>query len=62
MQNRYGYFQRANGVYYAVDLQNKRQTSLQTRSEAEAKRLTAAAERKPARSETAATARKARAV
>jgi integrase len=42
MQNRYGYFQRANGVYYAVELQNKRQTSLQTRSEAEAKRLTAA--------------------
>jgi integrase len=42
MQNRYGYFQRANGVYYAVDLQTKRQTSFQTRSEAEAKRLTAA--------------------
>jgi hypothetical protein len=42
MQNRYGYFKRTNGVYYAVDLQNKRQTSLQTRSEAEAKRLIAA--------------------
>jgi hypothetical protein len=38
MQNRYGYFQRANGVYYAVELQTKRQTSLQTRSEAEATR------------------------
>jgi integrase len=42
MQNRYGYFQRANGVYYAVDLDTKRQTSLQTRSEAEATRLIAA--------------------
>ena len=42
MQNRYGYFQRANGVYYAVDLVNKRQNSLNTRVEDEAKRLIAA--------------------
>jgi integrase len=42
MQNRYGYFQRSNGVYYAVDLTNKRQTSLNTRVEDEAKRLIAA--------------------
>ena len=42
MQNRYGYFQRANGVYYALDLVSQRQTSLKTREEAEAKRLIAA--------------------
>jgi hypothetical protein len=39
MQNRYGYFKRVNGVYYALDLQTQRQSSLSTRCEAEAKRL-----------------------
>jgi hypothetical protein len=42
MKNRYGYFQRANGVYYALDLVSQRQTSLKTRTEDEAKRLIAA--------------------
>jgi len=42
MQNRYGYFKRVNGVYYALDLQSQRQSSLNTRCEAEAKRLVAA--------------------
>ena len=42
MQNRYGYFQRVNGVYYSVDLVTKRQSSLSTRVEDEAKRLIAA--------------------
>ena len=42
MQNRYGYFKRVNGVYYALDLQTQRQSSLSTRCEAEAKRLVAA--------------------
>jgi hypothetical protein len=42
MQNRYGYFQRVNGVYYALDLQTQRQTTLNTRVEDEAKRLIAA--------------------
>jgi hypothetical protein len=42
MQNRYGYFKRVNGVFYALDLQNQRQSSLSTRCEAEAKRLVAA--------------------
>jgi hypothetical protein len=42
MQNRYGYFQRANGVYYALDLQTQRQSSLKTRVEDEAQRLIAA--------------------
>jgi integrase len=42
MKNRYGYFQRANGVYYALDLVSQRQTSLKTRIEDKAKRLVAA--------------------
>jgi len=42
MQNRYGYFKRVNGVFYALDLQTQRQSSLSTRCEAEAKRLVAA--------------------
>ena len=39
MQNRYGYFKRVNDVYYALDLQSQRQTSLKTRCEAEANAL-----------------------
>jgi hypothetical protein len=42
MQNRYGYFKRSNGVYYAVDLVSKIQSSLRTDDEAEASRLIAA--------------------
>ncbi len=42
MQNRYGYFKRVNGVFYALDLHTQRQTSLNTRIEDEAKRLVAA--------------------
>jgi len=42
MQNRYSYFKRVNGVYYALDLQFQRQTSLKTRNEAQAQRLIAA--------------------
>lgn len=30
MQNRYGYFQRVNGVYYALDLQTQRQCPCQS--------------------------------
>jgi hypothetical protein len=30
MQNRYGYFKRVNGVYYVLDLQSQRQSSLNT--------------------------------
>jgi integrase len=42
MKNRYGYYQRTNGVYYALDLVTQRQTSLKTRHAAEAKRVIAA--------------------
>jgi integrase len=42
MTNRYSLFKRSNGVYYALELASQRQTSLRTRSHAEATRLIAA--------------------
>lgn len=42
MQNRYRLFRRGNGVYYALEPASQRQTSLHTRSHAEATRLIAA--------------------
>ena len=42
MQNRYRLFRRGNGVYYALEPASQRQTSLRTRSHAEATRLIAA--------------------